>query len=156
MFGVGDFWLETRVIIKISTHPCYQSNFDWLSWGWSKKNFKLADSKKNSKLADSKKQSFSKPPILNIFLQKFQKLVLGLIDAKGINFAQPIWSSGCQSEGEFTAENTKNAVLKNAVLLSRPFWNFFFCFMKICRNFDDYTDFQPKITHPKHVWPECT
>jgi hypothetical protein len=21
MFGVGDFWLETRVIIKISTHP---------------------------------------------------------------------------------------------------------------------------------------
>ena len=22
MFGVGHFWLETRVIIKISTHPC--------------------------------------------------------------------------------------------------------------------------------------
>ena len=22
MFGVGDFWLETRVIIKILTHPC--------------------------------------------------------------------------------------------------------------------------------------
>ena len=22
MFGVTDFWLETRVIIKISTHPC--------------------------------------------------------------------------------------------------------------------------------------
>ena len=23
MFGVGDFWLETRLIIKISTHPLY-------------------------------------------------------------------------------------------------------------------------------------
>ena len=24
--------LETRVIIKISTHPCYPRNFDWFSW----------------------------------------------------------------------------------------------------------------------------
>ena len=22
MFGLGDFWLETRVIIKMLTHPC--------------------------------------------------------------------------------------------------------------------------------------
>ena len=36
MFGVGDFWLKTRVIIKISTHPYYPRNFDFL-WGWSKR-----------------------------------------------------------------------------------------------------------------------
>ena len=38
---------------------------------------------------------FSKSPILKIFLQKFHRLVLGLvglIDAKAINVAQPIWS----------------------------------------------------------------
>ena len=41
--------------------------------------------------------SFSKPPILKIFSQKFHRLVLGLvglIDAEGIDVAQPIiiWS----------------------------------------------------------------
>ena len=42
-----------------------------------------------------KKLRFSKPPILNIFFQQFHGLVLGLvqlIDAKGIDVAQPIWS----------------------------------------------------------------
>jgi hypothetical protein len=51
--------------------------------------------KKNSKMADSKKLSFSIPPILNICFQKLHQLVLGLvglIDAKGIDEAQPIWS----------------------------------------------------------------
>ena len=41
-------------------------------------------------MADSKKQSFSKSPILNIFLWKFYGLVLGLLglnDAKGIDVA---------------------------------------------------------------------
>ena len=32
------------------------------------------------KIADSKKLSFSTPPIFNIFLQKFQGLVLGLVE----------------------------------------------------------------------------
>ena len=39
-----------------------------------------------------KKGHFPAPPILNIFLQKFHGLVLGLvelIDAKGIGVAQP-------------------------------------------------------------------
>ena len=50
------------------------------------------------------------------------------------------------------------------------FWNFCFWFdffllwrsVKIYRlewmglNFDDYSGFQPKITHPKHFWPRCT
>ena len=38
---------------------------------------------------------FSKSPILNIFFRKFYGLVfglVGLIDAKGIDVAQPIWS----------------------------------------------------------------
>ena len=54
-----------------------------------KKYFK----KKTFKMADSKKLSFSKSPILNFFLWKFHGLVLGLvglIDAKGIDVAQPI------------------------------------------------------------------
>ena len=28
MFGVGDFWLETGVIIRIESHPFYPINFD--------------------------------------------------------------------------------------------------------------------------------
>ena len=46
--------------------------------------------KKNTKMADLKKLSFSIPPILNIFFQKFQGLVLGLVGlivAKGIDVA---------------------------------------------------------------------
>ena len=46
-------------------------------------------------MADSKKLRFSKAPILKKILQKLQGLVLGLeglIDAKGIDVAQPIWS----------------------------------------------------------------
>jgi hypothetical protein len=45
-------------------------------------------------MADSKKVRFSKWPILKNFLPKFHRSVLGLvglIDAKGIDVAQPIW-----------------------------------------------------------------
>ena len=44
-------------------------------------------------MADSKTRSFLIPPILNKSFQKFHRLVLGLvelIDAKGIDVAQPI------------------------------------------------------------------
>ena len=74
--------LETRVIIKISAHPCYPTNVDWFSWEWSKK--------KNFKMSDSKKLRFSKLPILKKISWKFHALVLGLvglIDAKGIGAA---------------------------------------------------------------------
>ena len=67
-------FLETRENIKISTHP----------WNEAKK----------LKMADSKKLRFSKSPILKIFSRKFHRLVLGLvgvIDVKGIDVAQPIW-----------------------------------------------------------------
>ena len=56
------------------------------------------NSKKKFKMADSKKLSFSKLPILKNIFCKFQRLVLGLvglIDAKGIDVAQPIWSWDC-------------------------------------------------------------
>ena len=45
-------------------------------------------------MADSKKMRFSTPPILNIFLRKFLRWVLGLVglnDAKGIDVAQRMW-----------------------------------------------------------------
>jgi hypothetical protein len=48
----------------------------------------MDEAKKNSKMATVI------PPILNIFFQKFLGLVLGLIgliDAKGIDVAQPVW-----------------------------------------------------------------
>ena len=32
------FQMETMLIIKIESHPCYPTNFDWFSWGWSKKH----------------------------------------------------------------------------------------------------------------------
>ena len=81
---MGDFWLKTRAIIKISTQE-YLTNLYWDE----EKKFQ-----KNSKMADSKKLSFSKTPILKTNLQKFHGLVLGsveLIDEKGIDVAQPIW-----------------------------------------------------------------
>ena len=46
------------------------------------------------KMAASKKPHFPAPPILNIFSSNFHGLVLGLvglIDAKGIDLAQPVW-----------------------------------------------------------------
>ena len=50
---------------------------------------------KKIKMADSKKQSFSTSPKAEQFLPKFYGLVLGLvglIDVKGIDVAQSIWS----------------------------------------------------------------
>ena len=44
------------------------------------------------------KLRFSKPRILKIFSRKFQGLglgLVGLIDAKGIDVAQPIWLRDC-------------------------------------------------------------
>ena len=49
-------------------------------------------------MADSKKLRFSKSPILKKNSRKFHRFVLGLvglIDAKGIDVAQRIWSWGC-------------------------------------------------------------
>ena len=50
--------------------------------------------KKKIKMADLKKLSFSTSPKAEQFLPKFYGFVLGLvglIDAKGIDFAQPMW-----------------------------------------------------------------
>ena len=94
MFGVGDFWLETRVIIKILSHPWYRRTFDWFSWGWSK-TFFFEKKVQNGQL---KKTEFFKIANSQNFLWKFHGLVLGLeglIDAKGIDLSQPIWLWGC-------------------------------------------------------------
>jgi hypothetical protein len=52
--------LETRIIIKISTHPCYPRTLTAFH----------GITQKKSKMADSKKLAFSKPSILNIFFPK--------------------------------------------------------------------------------------
>ena len=61
-------------------------------------------------MADSKKLSFSTSSKAEQIPPKFYGFVLGLVglnDTKGIDFAQPIWSSGCS-----TYKQTKN--IKNA------------------------------------------
>ena len=88
MFGGSDFWLETRVIIKISKKMILHMKPK--VFFIRKKQNKIFFLKKKSKMADSKKGNFSKSPILNIFLWKFHGLVLGLVelnDAKGIDVA---------------------------------------------------------------------
>ena len=50
------------------------------------------------KVADTQTLRFSKPPILKNISRKFQGLVVGLvglIDAKSIDVAQPIWLRDC-------------------------------------------------------------
>ena len=58
MFAQGKKQLETREIIKILSHPCYPRNFDF-----------HGNEAKKIKMANSKKLSFSKSPILNIFVK---------------------------------------------------------------------------------------
>ena len=63
-------------------------------------------------MADFQNRRFSKLPILKIFLWKFHGLVLGLvglIDAKNIDVAQPIWSWVCPTLGQKQPKNTKYA-----------------------------------------------
>ena len=58
-------------------------------------------------MADSKKLSFSTSPKAEQFPPKFHRSVLvivGLIDAKGINVTQPIWPSGCPAEAKNRAK----------------------------------------------------
>ena len=66
-------------------------------------------------MADSKKKpSFQPPPKAEQLSPKFYKLIIGwvgLIDVKGIHFAQPIWFSGSRMYALFTPKNTKNAFL---------------------------------------------
>ena len=65
-------------------------------------------------MADSKKLSFSTSSKAEQFPPKFHGLdlgLVGLIDAKGINVTQPIWWSGCPTQAQKRAKNTKKAVL---------------------------------------------
>ena len=60
---------------------------------WTDFHENEAKKKENSKLRIFQNGHFSKSPILKIFSPKFHRLVfglVGLIDAKGIDVAQPI------------------------------------------------------------------
>ena len=105
--GLGTVWLillytpliflEIRVIIKILKKLCYPINVDKFSLGKRKKKKKIWKKKKKFKMADSKKV-FQPPPKAEQFPPKFHGLVLGLvglINVKGIDLAQPVWSWGC-------------------------------------------------------------
>ena len=59
------------------------------------KQKKIFFEEENSKWPIFQNGRFSKSPIFKKFSRKFNRLVfglVGLIDAKGINVAQPIWS----------------------------------------------------------------
>ena len=95
---------------KVETHQCPSHQSILLTHGpiheiFTKKTLRIGDFEKlvffesaileffflNGSL---KKGHFPAPSILNIFLRKFHGLVVGLvelIDAKGIDVAQPIW-----------------------------------------------------------------
>ena len=86
--------LETREKNKIESHPFYV----WLIFMGIKTFFFFFCKKQNPKWPIFQNGHFSKSPILEIFLWKFNRLILGLVgfnDAKGIDVAQPIWSWGC-------------------------------------------------------------
>jgi hypothetical protein len=71
-----------------------------MKWGWSKK--KILE-KNKPKWPILQNGHFLKWPIFKLFLWKFHGLVLGLvglIDVKGIDVAQPIWSRGCPTQGQ--------------------------------------------------------
>ena len=38
LFGTPYFWLETMIIIKIESHPCYPNNLCLISMGMKQKN----------------------------------------------------------------------------------------------------------------------
>ena len=68
------------------------------------------DQEKNPKWPIFQNGCFSKSPILKIFLRKFHRLVLGLVglmDAKGIDVAQPIWLSMAIGVVEVSREGYK-------------------------------------------------
>ena len=70
----------------------------WLIFMGIKQKTIFLQKKKNPKWPIFQNGRFSKSPILKNFLWKFHGLVLGLvglIDAKGIDVAQPIWLWGC-------------------------------------------------------------
>ena len=82
---------ETRENIKIESHSLYHIICDKFSWRLSKNFF---FEKKNPKWPIFKMAVFQNRQFSKKFLRKFHKSVLGLlglIDAKAINVAQPIW-----------------------------------------------------------------
>ena len=72
MFGVGDFWLETRVIIKISKIPCEPINFDVRI-----KQKKIFFEKKISKWRTQKKCIFQNRQFPKFFCENFWDWSLG-------------------------------------------------------------------------------
>ena len=77
------FGLETRVIIKILTHPFYPLNLDWFSWVWSKKN-------QNGRLKKIQFRQFSIffcESFRDWFLGEWVKLMPGAL----------MWLHGCQA-----------------------------------------------------------
>ena len=130
MFGWSDFWLETRVIIKISTHPWYPRNFDQFSSGWSKNIF-FEKKIQNGRL---KKTEFFK--IANSQKKICENFVLELAILKiPVFLSRPFWIFF------FEKKNLASSPWK----LVKVSW-----VSRMGRNFDDYPGFQPKITPPKH------
>ena len=84
------------------------------------------------KMADSKKLRFSKLPILKILSRK----VLRIGSFENLSFFE-----SAISKVFFFSSMKINQHLK---------------FSKDGSNFDDYSGYQPKTTHPKHSWGECT
>ena len=91
-------FLETMVCNLQKFGPSLLSYKCWLISMGMKQKKKKKFAKKISKWPTQKNWVFQPPPKAEQFLPKFHGLVLGLvglIDAKGIDVAQCIWSWGC-------------------------------------------------------------
>ena len=49
-----------------------------------------------------------------------------------------------------------DAIISNSLYIFTPFFTAVkvSCVVRMDQNFDDYLDFQPKITQPKYFWPK--
>jgi hypothetical protein len=99
-----------------------------------------------------------------VFLGCFCTYIGKQHDHIGWTTSMPFTSINSTDPRIFAKQFWELAILKNSVLLSRPFWNFFcsspWKSVKVSwvsmmgQNIDDYPGFQPKIPHPKHFCPQ--
>ena len=128
----GPDWIQSHILLGLfpikTPHTYSPVHKCWLKTSWAGNQGEHKDfdpsllpknlwllfmgfSKKNPKWPTQKNYVFQNRQFSIFFSQNWAGLVLGsveLIDAKGINVTQPIWSSGCPTQG---LKQAKDALL---------------------------------------------
>ena len=164
MFGVGDFWLGTMTIIKIESHPFYSINFHWFAWGWDFQNRQLSifflQNFRDWSLGEYVELMQRLLMWLNWYMVHINALRINLSylhKDQSLKFLQKILRIGGSENLSFFESAIWIFVFHLIFFASSP-WKSVKTYMVewMGLNFDDYSGFQPKITHPKYFWPECT